>query len=173
MSQLMYRKNGSQAELLLDDWAEYYHSCDELFVLLYRMKQFAAMDLLRPLVDSKYHAFIQKPVESEKILNCPLEMVSNEENPSASTPISLPNIPALKLAESEAEKPDMGGTIPHISYAELTAGTNNWSEDNLLGKGGFASVYKGIACPSALISIDLHFSDLNQFQALGNAPMWP
>lgn len=42
------------------------------------------------------------------------------------------------------EKECTGTTIPKIDYAELTEGTNNWSDRLILGKGGFGTVFRGI-----------------------------
>lgn len=33
--------------------------------------------------------------------------------------------------------------IPMLKYEDLREATNNWSDSNLLGKGGFGKVYKG------------------------------
>ncbi|KAM4125824.1 hypothetical protein ACB094_01G340100 [Castanea mollissima] len=46
-------------------------------------------------------------------------------------------------------------TIDHrmISYQELSRGTNNFCESNLLGTGGFGSVYKGILSDGTIIAV--------------------
>lgn len=36
------------------------------------------------------------------------------------------------------------GSIPQIHYQELVEATQAWSVQNVLGKGGFGTVYKGI-----------------------------
>lgn len=35
-------------------------------------------------------------------------------------------------------------TIPRIPYEELQKSTNNWNPVNILGKGGFGTVFKGM-----------------------------
>ncbi|XP_030950077.1 protein BRASSINOSTEROID INSENSITIVE 1-like [Quercus lobata] len=46
-------------------------------------------------------------------------------------------------------------TVDHkmILYQELSPGTNNFCESNLLGKGGFGSVYKGILSDGTIIAV--------------------
>ncbi|KAL7599802.1 hypothetical protein Lser_V15G22276 [Lactuca serriola] len=40
-----------------------------------------------------------------------------------------------------------------LSIAELNAATNNFSEENVIGKGGYADVYKGCLCDGKLVAI--------------------
>ncbi|KAJ6634468.1 Serine/threonine-protein kinase pelle, partial [Pseudolycoriella hygida] len=85
---------------------------------------------------------------SEKILNGPIQ--SNENNESDRL---------MSDKRSHGDKLDVNecaGGIVRIDYEILRDATNNWSDRNLLGKGGFASVYKGmwISTPVAIKRIE-------------------
>lgn len=50
----------SPAARLLTEWSEQNHTVTELFMVLYRMKEYQTMEYLRDLVDSNYHQLIVK-----------------------------------------------------------------------------------------------------------------
>jgi len=47
------------------------------------------------------------------------------------------------LGESNLYTEDMKPKISEIPFHELEKATNNWSEVNILGKGGFGTVFEG------------------------------
>jgi LRR receptor-like serine/threonine-protein kinase FLS2 len=60
--------------------------------------------------------------------------------------------------ESNRQVPSLPNTLPMlehrmISYQELCRGTNNFCESNLLGVGGFGSVYKGMLYDGTIVAV--------------------
>ncbi|XP_062165822.1 receptor kinase-like protein Xa21 [Alnus glutinosa] len=67
-------------------------------------------------------------------------------------------LPCPNSSSKGSKVPSLFHTLPvfahrMISYQELCQGTNNFCESNLLGTGGFGSVYKGVLFDGTIVAI--------------------
>lgn len=143
---------------LLTMWSHHNHTILELFALLYKMRHFQSMTVLKPFVDEKYHKFIpptqninimrvevqnlvgnqtqiskEKKEMEEKIINEHFGTIQDRELISSSN----------NLIVSAAALSVFSSTLPQINYKDLVSSTNYWNRSNLLGRGGFGTVFKG------------------------------
>ncbi|XP_031635739.1 serine/threonine-protein kinase pelle-like [Contarinia nasturtii] len=125
----------SNAEQLLSLWDDQNHTVTELFMVLYSIKHYEAMECLKHHVNRKYHRLLLKtltiPNEAQKSRD------SNESSSYYSDSMMSTNGCDNKKAG------DVAGLIPFVLYEELETATENWSEKNILGRGGFATVFRG------------------------------
>lgn len=170
----------SPATRLLTLWGEQNHTVTELFMILYRMKEYQLMEQLRDLVDSTYHQLIlpKKSCASSLSLSNLRAQVNAAIAATASAPLSTTTSTAsttkshrlhqrksnsmhksssslnFKADTNPFESVSIG--IPKISYGELKQATNDWNNDNVLGRGAFGTVYQGqFKCTSVAIK---HFN---------------
>ncbi|XP_055294851.1 serine/threonine-protein kinase pelle-like [Sitodiplosis mosellana] len=142
-------KSVSPAEQLLRVWSDLNHTNTELFMVLYSLKLFEAMECLKNRVDVSYHRLIPKKVlketkpndtiSTEKILNGPEMSRTSNESEFNSTSMET----SSKITVDRNEIKEVANQIPKILYNELSEATNKWSKENILGRGGFGTVFKG------------------------------
>lgn len=131
------------------------------------------MESLRPIVDPAYHHLIYsgQPHISEllksesdagKILNGPakpmassdnndsdVDMVANDLHSSSHNALLYSDLLQQNSSQNTSSVLDvknineLANTLPQIEYEELRLGTNDWHLGNVLGRGGFGTVFKG------------------------------
>ncbi|XP_041985260.1 serine/threonine-protein kinase pelle [Aricia agestis] len=164
------RQKISPTAQLFKRWGQLNHKVEELFILLYRMKHVPALNCLVPIVDSRFKQLLnkhrtkekngeeekQKPKENgselsvplpvmliEKGINSPQHSPAQETFPSDTTSASSRNSTQHDGQPMDDELVRSVAAIPMLKYEDILAVTNNWSANNLLGRGGFGQVYKG------------------------------
>ncbi|XP_043468550.1 serine/threonine-protein kinase pelle-like [Leptopilina heterotoma] len=172
------RKESNPTDALLTKWSQYNHKILELFILLSRMQHYQAMNILRPLVDPKYHLLIDKGEGNlRKKVKEKLHKKTKENDMSIDTKNFNNASPTQNLIQkvvlrntddeewrkiiNEPKKfmspphpqsysnnllheSSIDNNLPLAMYDELTIGTDNWNKMNILGKGGFGIVYRGV-----------------------------
>lgn len=146
------------AEQLLSLWGDQNHTVTELFMVLYSLRQFPAMECLKDHVDKRYHRLLLEALpnfksllgiltgsQSKSILNMPSLKILNGPEMSRDTNESHSDFSMQSYSETINEEKihEVAKAIPHISYNELKEATRNWHDDNKRGHGGFGIVYQG------------------------------
>ncbi|XP_031635930.1 serine/threonine-protein kinase pelle-like [Contarinia nasturtii] len=149
-------KRISPSEQLLSLWSDQNHTVTELFMVLHRMKQYEAMECLKDHVHKKYHRLLWSALPNFHVLLAKISMETSKRNNASSKILNGPEMSrdtnessdysdsVITSNGSDNKKAcDIAGLIPFISYEELVTATENWSEKNILGRGGFATVFRG------------------------------
>lgn len=134
-------RSTSPASKLLSLWSDENHTVTELFMALYRLKEFRLMEYLRDLVDSTYHRLIASSKSSSFAslraqFNATVKPYKHHKKSSSS--FKMDNV---KPETNPFDLVCVG--IPHIAHGELKQATNDWNREQVLGSGAFGTVYRG------------------------------
>ncbi|XP_073819525.1 serine/threonine-protein kinase pelle [Musca autumnalis] len=151
---------------------KYNHSILELYMVLYSIKAYEGLRIIKDYVPKEYHLMIPKSrPDFTKMLATSSTADKSPKNNNNLTPSTTTNSSVVSsdnnntgqdrnnnsyrsrselqrnheppMTENKINKNHDTG-LPEIDYTELIEGTNNWDERNRLGKGGFGVVYRGV-----------------------------
>lgn len=111
------------------------------------MRCYAAMEVIKDLVQPEYHVWLRPAQENndERQLNIQSMLFTPEPRQSQQRDDLQENLKDLN--------------IPSIEVAKLTEATDNWAERNILGKGGFGTVYQGYWLETAVAIKKLEYRE--------------
>ncbi|XP_014212034.1 serine/threonine-protein kinase pelle-like [Copidosoma floridanum] len=134
-------KGDNPADELLTLWGNFNHEILELYILLYQMEDYRLMVFLQPFVEDQYHALMY--LRKDKSTETSTEVTRVKTSTKAT---KHRNDTSSKSCEptSKHSKPLFSSSLPQIPFDEVVSATDNWNQDNFLGKGGFAFVFKGM-----------------------------
>ncbi|KAK4359877.1 hypothetical protein RND71_022106 [Anisodus tanguticus] len=113
----------------------------------------------------------QLPIPKKGRFSLPLKIIISVASGLFGVALVLVLLILCFLRRKHSPSPDLADdSFLKISYGKLLKATNGFSSENLIGKGGFGSVYKGILCPDeksvAIKVLNMqHKGALKSFQA--------
>lgn len=136
------KQSTSPATKLLSLWSDQNHTVTELFMALYRIKEYRSMENLRDLVDASYHRLITSKSSSLSSLRTQVNAMAKPYNSQHHKKSSS----SFKVDNSKTDINPFDvvcAGIPQIAFAQLKQATNDWSKEKILGSGAFGTVYRG------------------------------
>lgn len=162
-----YNQSGSM--LLLRIWSANGYTASHLYQLFAKTKLIRLMRIMRNEVHESYHYLENKVLNPARrfrpIIQPPAPPVQYSPRKSTKkietkevTPVPVTTQQSTVLTTDESLRGAIEGTLP-VTYLELLEATNGFSSSNVLGKGGYGTVYKGeIKATGSIVAVKRIFA---------------
>ncbi|UMM29485.1 hypothetical protein L5515_011819 [Caenorhabditis briggsae] len=140
--------NQSPSMLLLRIWCSKGFTVVHLYQLFAKTKLIRLMRVMKSEVDEKYHYLEEKVLNPARRLRPIVPPAGTQQTASRLKKIDskdMTSTPTQSITTSSTNDPlrvAIEGTLP-VTYQELSEATKGFSVNNVIGKGGYGTVYKG------------------------------